>query len=138
MAKSIEDNNKEVKLEIEKISTTRVDEMNGIRSALENDIPKLQQGIKGLALERDEFNGKFAKKAAENIAKVKEEISHEKEISSDTEEILLNSIKEVVNNTKKDLANEKKSRETTEGMLMRLLEDASNKLPIQIKSPSKV
>jgi len=84
--------------------------------------------LRNLALEREEFTHKVTKKTAEDIKLLNELMSMEKKASTETEEALLEMVKEIVNKIKEEIDGEKKMREASEDTILALLEETCGKL----------
>eukprot|EP00826_Nyctotherus_ovalis_P065463 TRINITY_DN9626_c0_g3_i2.p1 TRINITY_DN9626_c0_g3~~TRINITY_DN9626_c0_g3_i2.p1 ORF type:complete len:128 (+),score=28.25 TRINITY_DN9626_c0_g3_i2:543-926(+) len=126
-----------MKLEVAKVRAAKEKDVESIKSLYASNTPGLQESIRSLAQDNDEFNSKCNRKITEEIDLLTEQISNDQKIASETEEMLLNSIKEVYTNTQRDIEVERKLREESERSLMRLFELANNKLSARIISPSK-
>jgi len=124
----VEERTNSVRNDLAKESGIREEEVENFRTCLENDVPKLQEAIKGISLERNEFDTEFVKKTSEDIQKLNATVMEEKKVLEDTEEALLEILKETVNRMKTDIEGEKKDRETSEDNLLGLLEETCTKL----------
>ncbi len=85
-------------------------------------------------MERTEFGDSFAKKAAEDMQKMGTTVQDEKKQSEETEEALLEILKEMVSRIKNEIDVERKEREASEDTLLSLLEETCSKLNIAYKA----
>lgn len=84
--------------------------------------------LRNLAAEREEFTRNVTKKVTEDVKQLNETMAAEKKASSETEEALLDMVKEIVNKIKGEIDGEKKTREASEDTLLALLEETCGKL----------
>ena len=68
------------------------------------------------------------KKTSEDMQKLNAAVAEEKKISEESEEALLEMLKEMVNRMKTEIDKEKKDREVSEDTLLTLLEETCSKL----------
>ena len=90
--------------------------------------------LKNISIEREEFSQNVSKKISEDVKGLQEVMEGEKKASAETEEALLDMVKEIVNKIKGEIDNEKKVREASEDTLLGLLEETCGKLNIDRKS----
>ena len=136
LMQAIEENDDRMRLEIAKAKAADEESIESIKNMYASNAPELQESIRSLAQNSDDFDSTFTKQVATNIELLREKIVKDQQTASETEEILLNSIKEVYNNTQRDIETEKKLRLSSEESMMRLFELASNKLPSRITLPN--
>ena len=67
-------------------------------------------------------------KVDEEVERIQEIISNERKAREETEEAILEMLRDMVNKIKVEIDNEKKDREENEETLLSLLEDTCNKL----------
>lgn len=93
--------------------------------------------MKNATLERNEFNQELMKKTSDDIQKLNTTVAEEKKVSEESEEALLEMLKEMVNRMKTEIDKEKKDREVSEDTLLTLLEETCSKLNLTSQgSPS--
>lgn len=68
------------------------------------------------------------KKATEELLKLSQALSSEKKNREESEQAILDMLKEVVNKAKTEIDSERKNRENSEETLLTLLEDTCSKL----------
>lgn len=91
-------------------------------------MPGIQEKIKNSTIEREEFNNEIVKRISEDIQKLHDLMAEQKKNTTESEEALLDMVKEMVNRIKGEIENEKRDRETSEDNLLALLEDTCTKL----------
>lgn len=120
-----------------------------MRDCLENDLPKLQEAIRMEQAEREDYDTNFMKFVTEEMQKyslhtnqflngwfidlirLHNTLGEEKKAAEETEEAMLEMLKEMINKMKIDIVDERKERESTEDTLLTLLEDTCANLQIQ-------
>jgi len=124
----IEERTNAIKNEITKEASSRVDNIDFLKSCMENDIPKLQESLKSENIERVEFNTNLSTKMTEEIQKLNQSISSQKKSREETEEAMLEMVKDMASKLKNEIENEKKDRESTEETLINLMDETCAKL----------
>lgn len=84
--------------------------------------------LRSLGLDREEFTHNVTKRTAEDVKQLNEAMAVEKKAAAETEEALLDMVKEIVNKIKGEIDGEKKMREASEDTLLALLEETCGKL----------
>ena len=99
-----------IKQEIIREAKARAENIDLINLALENDLPKLNEGIKNEISEREEMDRNIMKKSTEELLKFNEAIQNERKNREDSETAIYDMLKDVVAKVKAEIDNEKKSR----------------------------
>ncbi len=117
-----------VKVELQKESKTRYDNIENLEYYFERELPKIQEGFKQEQNEREENDNNNINKLTEDFQKLQSLISAEKKNREETQEGILEMIKIMNDRMKNDLDLEKKEREQNEEILIELLETTCTRL----------
>lgn len=90
--------------------------------------------LKNLTIEREDFTQNLGKKISDDVKVLQEAMEGEKKASAETEEALLDMVKEIVNKIKLEIDSEKRTRETSEDTLLSLLEETCGKLSLSAEA----
>ncbi len=124
----IDDKFNALKTEISKESGNRFNEIENLKSYLENDVPKLNEMLNNEKIKREEGDDTIDKKTTDEIMQVQEVITNDKKNREQTEEAILEMLRVLVTKSKADIEAEREERERTEETLISLLEDTCSKL----------
>ena len=102
--------------------------MEGFQKIIENDIPKITEGLKEEQSEMIEMDNMLNKKIGDETQRLVSTIMNEKKSREETEEALLEMLKAMINAMKNQLESERKERQTTQEYLIGLLDDMCNKI----------
>lgn len=117
-----------VKVELQKESKMRYDNIENLEYYFERELPKIQEGLKQEQNEREENDNTNISKLNEEFTKISNLINSEKRNREETQEGILEMIKIMNERMKNDLELEKKEREQNEEILIELLETTCSRL----------
>ena len=96
----IEDKANMIRNDITKEAGHRVENIDFLKSCMENDITKLQESLKTENIEKEEFNSNLNTKINDEIQKLNQTITSQKKTREETEESMLEIVKEMSNKLK--------------------------------------
>jgi hypothetical protein len=102
--------------------------MENFQKIIENDIPKITEGLKEEQNEMIEMDNMLNKKITDETQRLVTTIMNEKKGREETEEALLEMLKAMINAMKNQLESERKERQSTQEYLIGLLDDMCNKI----------
>lgn len=126
--RSLDENCKFFKLELQREAEARAESAIEIEAALNNDIPKLAEGIKQECADREETDHNIIKKFDEEFGELNKEINGERLAREENDQAIMDMLRDVVNRVQREVTNEKKERQSSEESLLTLLEDTCAKL----------
>jgi hypothetical protein len=113
--------------EVSKESRIRYEQVEQLKSCLENDFPKVQDILKQEKEQREQSDLIVREKAEEQVGQIEIALEQEKNAREETEEAILEMLKEMVGKIKGEIDHERMEREQNHETLIQLLEDTCNK-----------
>jgi len=117
-----------LKAEINRDVKDSIDNIDTLKSGLENDLPKYQEALNMLKLKREKAKCELSKKIKEEIMKLNGSVERGKKDADESEEALLEILKDVFTKLRNELEAERNERISTEDTLLTLLEQTCTKL----------
>ena len=96
--------------ELNKEAKNRNESLENFHRISEQDIPKIEEGLKEEQSEMLEMDNNISNKINEDVSKLLQMVSNEKKAREETEEALLEMLKAMINAMKTQLENEKRER----------------------------
>lgn len=126
--KAIDDRSAALRSELLKETRSRMEVFEAIRVQIDSEVPKLTDGLKALAQEKESLESSLSNAVKDEFQQVQTELLTERRAREESEEAMLAMLKDVVGRIKSDLEQERKDREATEETLLSLLEETCAKL----------
>lgn len=109
-------------------SKTRYDTLENLKSCLENDFPKLNDEIKLEVMQREQGDLQVQTRITEEQDRVTQSIETERKARADSEEEIVDMLKDMITKVRTELEAEKIERGKNEDVLLGLLETTCQKL----------
>ena len=109
-------------------SKTRYDTLENLKHCLENDFPKLNDEIKMEVMQREAGDLSVQTKITEEQTRVTDLIEAERKTRNDSEEEIVDMLKQMISKVREELEMEKQERGKNEEVLLSLLETTCAKL----------
>ena len=128
LLKAIDDRSAALRGELLKETRSRMEAFEAIRTQIDQEVPKVSEGLKALAQEKEGLEASLTSAVKDEFQQVQNELMVERRAREESEEAMLAMLKDVVGRIKNDLEQERKDREATEETLLSLLEETCAKL----------